>query len=237
MSIHIDNKAPVARTVLMPGDPLRAKFIAENFLTDPVRYTEIRSMYGYTGTYKGVPVSVQGSGMGIASMGLYSWELFSEHGVENIIRVGTAGSFSPAIHVGDVVLGLAASTDSNYLEMFGVNGTYSPSCSYDLLCEVQAASREAGIPVTAGNILSSDHFYEIDPNWWKPWQKMNVLAVEMESTALYANAAYLGKKALTLLTVSDHFVLDEIASAKERETMFTDMMKLALEAAVRHAKV
>ena len=148
-----------------------AKGLGQNFLTDPVRYSEIRNMYGYTGTYKGVPVSVQGSGMGIASMGIYSWELFSDHGVESIIRVGTAGSFSPAIHVGDVVLGLAASTDSSYVKMFGVNGTYSPSCSYDLLCEVQAASREAGIRVTAGNILSSDHFYEVDPDWWKPWSK------------------------------------------------------------------
>lgn len=233
MSLHIavDAKAPVAKTVLMPGDPLRAKFIAENFLENPKRYSEIRNMYGYSGTYDGVPVSVQGSGMGMPSMGIYSWELFDQHGVENIIRVGTAGCFDPNIHCGDVLIALASSTDSSYMNTFGVPGQYSPSCDFGLLKAAMAAADRLGMTVHAGNVLSSDHFYEADPDWWHPWQKMGVMGVEMESAALYSNAAFLGKRALTILTVSDHFVLDEITTAEQRQTQFTDMMKLALETA------
>jgi purine-nucleoside phosphorylase len=235
MSLHIavDNKAPVAKTVLMPGDPLRAQFIAENFLTDPVRYSEIRNMYGYTGTYKGVPVSVQGSGMGMPSMGIYSWELFSQHNVENIIRVGTAGGFTKDVGVGEIVVSLAASTDSNYQHIFDLNGSYSPSCSYKLLQKMMEAGAETGIKFTAGNTFSSDCFYEVEDDWWKKWASLGVLAVEMEAAALYMNAAYHHKNALAIMTISDHFVTGEATSPEEREKTFTDMMELALETAVK----
>ena len=235
MSLHIsvDAKAPVAKTVLMPGDPLRAQFIAENFLEGAVRYSEIRNMYGYTGTYKGVPVSVQGSGMGMPSMGIYSWELFEQHGVENIIRVGTAGSFDPSIRVGDTIVALAASTDSSYPNMLKLDGYYAPSCDYDLLVKAQKAAADSDLTFRAGNVFSSDHFYEADPDWWKGWQHLGVLGVEMEAAALYTNAAYLGKRALAIMTISDSFVTGEKTTAEERQTTFTDMMKLALEAAVK----
>ena len=169
MSLHISTspQAKPAPSVLMPGDPLRAQFIAENYLDGAVRYSEIRNMYGYTGTYKGVPVSVQGSGMGMPSMGIYSYELFTAHGVENIIRIGTAGSFNPTIKVGDIVCGLAASTDSNYQHAFDVPGLYAPCASYGLLQKLQAASEDSGIPFTAGNIVSCDVFYETTDDWWK----------------------------------------------------------------------
>jgi len=234
MSIHIGaSKGQIAETVLMPGDPLRAKFIAENFLDSPVRYTEIRNMYGYTGTYKGVKVSVQGSGMGMPSMGIYSWDLFTEFGVENIIRVGTAGSFDEDIKIGDIVVALAASTESAYQDSFGLHGHYAPTVSFDLLKKVMAAGEENGIKFRAGNTVSTDAFYEADPNWWKTWQSMGVMAVEMEAAALYMNAAYHGKNALALMTISDHFVNGGITTAEEREKTFTDMMKLSLEAAVK----
>ena len=237
MSLHIaiskDPEIQVAKTVLMPGDPLRAQFIAENFLDNAVRYSEIRNMYGYTGTYKGVPVSVQGSGMGMPSMGIYSWELYQDFGVENIIRVGTAGTFSPDAHVGDMIVALAASTDSNYPNMFDIDGYYAPSCSYELLVKAQEAAKENGLHFNAGNVFSSDHFYEAKPDWWKAWQSLGVLGVEMEAAALYTNAAYLGKKALAVMTISDHFVTGETATTEERQNNFTDMMKLALEVAIR----
>lgn len=235
MSLHIaiDDKAPVANSVLMPGDPLRAQFIAENYLDSPVRYSEIRNMYGYTGTYKGVPVSVQGSGMGMPSMGIYSWELYNNFDVENIIRVGTAGSFNKNIKVGDIVVSLAASTDSNYQHAFRVPGQYSPSCSYELLKKLQQAGQENSIDFTAGNVVSCDVFYEIGDDWWKQWASMDVLAVEMEAAALYMNAAYAGKNALAIMTISDHFVTGDKATVEQRQKDFTDMMKLALEAAVK----
>lgn len=234
MSLHIavDAKAPVAETVLMPGDPLRAQFIAENFLEEPVRYSEIRNMYGYTGRYKGVPVSVQGSGMGMPSMGIYSWELYTQHGVENIIRIGTMGSFNEKIHVGDIVVGLAASTDSNYQHAFNIPGNFAPCCSYPLLRKVQKASDVTGIPFEAGNVVSCDVFYETGEEWWKPWANMDIIGVEMEAAALYMNAAWNGKNALAMMTISDHFISGEKASVEDREKNFTDMMKLALEAAV-----
>lgn len=235
MSLHISTspQAKPAPSVLMPGDPLRAQFIAENYLDGAVRYSEIRNMYGYTGTYKGVPVSVQGSGMGMPSMGIYSYELFTAHGVENIIRIGTAGSFNPTIKVGDIVCGLAASTDSNYQHAFDVPGLYAPCASYGLLQKLQAASEDSGIPFTAGNVVSCDVFYETTDDWWKRWANMGVMAVEMEAAALYMNAAYTGKNALAIMTISDHFVTGDKATAEERQKTFTDMMELALEAAVR----
>lgn len=234
MSLHIattENAKP-APTVLMPGDPLRAKFIAEKFLNDPVRYSDIRNMYGYTGTYKGVPVSIQGSGMGMPSMGIYSYELYNEHNVENIIRIGTAGGFAPDMNVGDIVVSLAASTDSNYQHAFGIQGHFSPSCSYELLCKLQHAGEMTGIPFNAGSTVSCDVFYETSDNWWKRWADLNVIAVEMEAAALYMNAAHFKRDALAIMTVSDHFVTGEKTTAEERETTFTDMMELALETAV-----
>ena len=233
MSLSIGaEKGQIAKTVLMPGDPLRAKFIAENFLENPIRYSEIRNAYGYTGTYKGVPVSVQASGMGMPSMGMYSWELFNEYDVENIIRIGTAGSFHESIDIGDIVVSLATSTDSNYQHAFGLPGQYSPNCSFELLNKVMEASKETGIKFTAGNTVCCDVFYEFG-DWRKPWATMGVLAVEMEAAALYMNAARMGRKALTMVTISDHFVTGAKASVEDRQNNFTDMMKLALEAAIK----
>lgn len=234
MSLHIGaEKGQIAKTVLMPGDPLRAQFIAENFLDSPIRYSEIRNMYGFTGTYKGVPVSVQGSGMGMPSMGIYSWELFTEFDVENIIRIGTAGAFHESIKVGDILVTLAASTDSRYQHAFDLPGQYSPSASFDLLRKVMAAGEENGIAFKAGNTVSCDVFYELGDQWWKQWASMDVLAVEMEAAALYMNAAYHSRNALAMMTISDHFVTGEKATVEERQNTFTDMMKLALEAAVK----
>lgn len=227
------NKGDIAKTVLMPGDPLRARYIAENFLDSPVLYNETRNMYGYTGTYKGVPVSVQGSGMGMPSMGIYSWELFTYYDVENIIRIGTAGSFSSDINIGDIVVSLAASTDSNYEHTFGLPGHFSPCASWELLCRLKEISDAEGINIKAGNTVSCDVFYEIGEDWWKKWASMNVLAVEMEAAALYMNAAYNHRNALAIMTISDHFISGEKASLEDRERNFTDMMQLALETAVK----
>lgn len=230
--INAAKKGDIAKTVLMPGDPLRAKFIAENFLDNPVCYNEIRGMLGYTGTYKGVPVSVQGSGMGMPSMGIYSWELFNEYEVENIIRIGTAGAFHENIKIGDVVVGLSASTDSNYVHAFNINGNLSPCCSFDLLIKAKNAADDLKVNFHAGNIVSCDVFYETEENWWQRWAKMGVLCVEMEAAALYMNAAYHNANALCILTMSDHFITGERSTAKEREQSFTDMMKIALETAI-----
>lgn len=234
MSLHIGaEKGKIAKTVLMPGDPLRAQFIAENFLENAVRYSEIRNMYGYTGTYKGVPVSVQGSGMGMPSMGIYSWELFTEYNVENIIRIGTAGAFHEKLSVGDILVCLAASTDSNYQHAFHVPGQYSPSASFELLTKVMDAGKENGISFKAGNTVSCDVFYELGTKWWKEWSSMDVLAVEMEAAALYMNAAYHSRNALAMMTVRDHFITGDKATVEQRQNQFTDMMKLALEAAIK----
>ena len=234
MSLHIGaEKGQIAETVLMPGDPLRAKFIAENFLENPVCYSEIRNMYGYTGTYRGVPVSVQGSGMGMPSMGIYSWELYTQYDVKNIIRIGTAGAFHESIKVGDILVTLASSTDSNYQHAFKLPGQYAPSVSYELLTKVIEAGKENNIPFKAGNTVCCDVFYELGDDWWKPWASMDVLAVEMEAAALYMNAACQGKQALAMMTISDHFVTGEKSTVEERQNAFTDMMKLALEAAIR----
>lgn len=227
------NRGDIAKTVLMPGDPLRAKYIAENFLEDAVQFNSIRNMLGYTGKYKGKEVSVMGSGMGMPSMGIYSWELFTEYDVDNIIRIGTMGSFRDDIDLGSVVLSIAASTDSNYQHTFRLNGQYSPSASWDLMKKAWEASEELGIKLTAGNTLSSDLFYEVYPDWWKDWEKMNVIGVEMEAAALYMNAAYLKKNALAIMTVSDNFNTGARSTLEERQLAFTDMMNIALEAAIK----
>jgi purine-nucleoside phosphorylase len=235
MSTHINaaNKNDVAESVLLPGDPLRAKFIAENFLENARCYNEIRGMLGFTGTYKGVPVSVQGTGMGAPSIGIYSWELITEYGVQNLIRVGTAGGISDKLKVKDVVLGLAASTDSNYAHIYNLNGNLAPTASWELLLKAKAAADELGLSVHAGNILTGDVFYELEPDWWKKWARLGVLCVEMEAAALYMNAAYNRVHALAVLTISNDFVTGEETTAKEREQTFTNMMRIALEAAIR----
>ncbi len=231
--INAAKKGEIAETILMPGDPLRAKFIAENFLDNPVCFNEIRGMLGFTGSYKGVPISVMGSGMGMPSMGIYSFELINEYGVKNLIRIGSAGSFREDVGLMDIVLGLSASTDSNWQHTYGLKGNLAPCCSYDLLVKVQEASKETNIPITAGNLVSCDVFYEDDPDWWKAWAKVGVIGVEMEAAALYMNAARLGAKALCMVTISDHFITGGKLTAEERQKSFTDMMTLALEAAIK----
>lgn len=224
------NKGDIAGTVLMPGDPLRAKFIAENYLENPVCYNEVRGMLGFTGTYKGVRVSVQGSGMGIPSIGIYSWELFNEYDVENIIRVGTAGSVADNVNLRDIVIAQSASTNSNYAAQYRLPGTYAPTASWNLLSEAVNAAKEHGSVYHVGNILSSDTFYD-DASSLAEWKKMGVLAIEMESAALYMNAARAGKNALCILTVSDCPLRGLSTSAEERQTSFREMMEIALETA------
>lgn len=221
----------IAKTVLMPGDPLRAKFIAENYLDEPVCYNEVRGMLGYTGKYKGVPVSVQGSGMGMPSIGIYSWELFNEYGVENIIRVGTAGAVADNVQLRDVVIGMSASTNSAYASQYKLPGTYAPTASWRLLSAAVEAAKEKSSSFHVGNIFSSDTFYD-DADSLAQWQKMNVLAIEMEAAALYMNAARAGKNALCILTVSDCPLKGLSTSAQERRTSFRDMMEIALETAL-----
>lgn len=233
MSLHIAaSKGQIAETVLLPGDPLRAEFIAENFLEGAVKYTDIRNMYGFTGTYKGVPVSVQGTGMGMPSMGIYSWELITQYDVKNLIRIGTAGAFSDKLNLGDVILALAASTDSNYQHAFDIPGQFSPCASWELVEKAYEASKATGIRFKAGNVVTCDVFYEFG-DWWKKWSKMGVMAVEMETAALYMNAAYNDVNALSIISISDNFVTGAKSSVEDRTKAFTDMMKLALETAVK----
>lgn len=225
-------KGDIAKTVLMPGDPLRAKFIAENFLENAVCYNEVRGMLGFTGTYNGVPVSVQGSGMGMPSIGIYSYELFTEYDVDNIIRIGTAGAIADDVQLRDIVIGISASTNSSYAAQYRLPGTYAPTASWKLLSACTNTAEKLGMPFRAGNILSSDTFYD-DANSLAEWQKMGVLAIEMEAAALYMNASRTGKNALCILTISDCPLRNESTTAEERQTSFTDMMKLALETAIK----
>lgn len=228
-----------AKTVLMPGDPLRAKFIAESFLEDAKLVNNVRGIQGYTGTYKGVPVSVMASGMGMPSIGIYSYELYSFFGVENIIRVGSAGALQKDIKVRDIVIGMGACTNSNYASQYSLPGTFSPICSYKLLDTCTGVAKELGLSYHVGNILSSDTFYSDlstlpkDFNQTELWSKMGVMAIEMEAAALYMNAARLKKNALAICTVSDHIITGEATTAEERQSTFTDMMRLALEVAIR----
>ena len=235
MSTHVNAaaKGEIAESILLPGDPLRAKYIAENFLTDAKQFNDVRNMFGYTGIYKGVPVSVMGTGMGMPSMGIYSWELMTEYDVQNLIRIGTAGSFREDIKIGDVVLGIAASTDPNYIHAFNINGTYAPCASWELLKKAQAVGDEMGLTVQAGNIVSCDVFYELEDGWWQRWAKMGVMAVEMEAAALYMNAAYNNKNALAMMTITDSFITGEKASVEFREKANSDMITMALEIATR----
>lgn len=231
---HISaSPADFAKTVLMPGDPLRAKFIAENFLTDAQLVNNVRGIQGYTGTYNGVRVSVMASGMGMPSMGIYSYELFNFFGVENIMRIGSAGSINEKVKVRDIVLGMGACTDSRYASQYRLPGTFAPVADYGMLKIAASESEKMGLNYHVGNILSSDAFYGDDPSSSQSWAKMGVMAVEMEAAALYMNAARSGKRALAICTVSDHILTGESTSSEERQTGFTKMMELALNTAVK----
>lgn len=221
-----------AKTVLMPGDPLRAKYIAENFLEDVEQVTSVRNMFGYTGTYKGKRVSVMGSGMGMPSIGIYATELFKFYGVENIIRVGSCGSYQENIDLYDVILVQGCCTDSNFAYQYNLKGgTFSAISNFELLHKAYTVAQEKKMPVHVGNVVASDVFYGEEADSWKRWQKMGVLGVEMESYALFAIAARLNKKALTILTVSDSLVSHKETSAEERERNFNQMIEIALEIA------
>ena len=224
-----------AKTVLMPGDPLRAKFIAETFLTDAKLVNNVRGVQGYTGTYQGTPVSVMASGMGMPSIGIYSHELFHFYDVDNIIRIGSAGAISPKLKLRDIVMGQGSCTDSNYLYQFGLPGSFAPIASYELLETAISVAREKGVEPAVGNLLSSDVFYNKTYNTLD-WGNMGVLAIEMESAALYANAAEAGKRALAICTISDSLVTGEALPAADRQTTFTQMMEIALGVAVRMAQ-
>ena len=228
---HINAKAgDFAETILLPGDPLRAKFIAENFLIDAKQVNSVRNMLGFTGTYNGKPVSVMGTGMGCASIGIYSDELIRLYGCKNLIRVGTAGALTPKVNVGDIVLAQGACTNSSYVRLFGLPGDYAPIASFDLLRKAAEAADKLGLPYVVGNVLSSDKYYSAKKTpTAMTWTDMGVLAVEMESAALYANAAAAGVNALTILTISDSEFSGHATNAEERQNSFTNMMKLALQ--------
>ena len=231
---HI-NAAPedFAKTVLMPGDPLRSKFIAENFLENAKLVNNVRGVQGYTGTYKGVPVSVMASGMGMPSIGIYSYELYNFFGVENIIRVGSAGAMQEKLRVRDIVIGQGACTNSNFASQYCLPGNFSAISSYELLKEAVKACEEKGARYHVGNLYSSDTFYCDDETASGKWMKLGCLAVEMEAAALYMNAARAGKKALAICTISDHLLTGESLDSDARQSSFTEMMEIALNTAIR----
>ena len=222
-----------AKTVLMPGDPLRAKFIAENFLENAKLINNVRGIQGYTGEWKGERVSVMASGMGMPSIGIYSYELYNFFGVENIIRVGSAGGTSTKVKIRDVIIGMGACTNSNYAAQYNLQGTYAPIADYGMMKVAIEEAEKIGASYVVGNILSSDMFYNADPTVTEHWTKLGVLGVEMEAAALYMNAAYSGKRALAICTVSDHLLTGEATTAEERQNSFTEMMEVALNTAIR----
>jgi purine-nucleoside phosphorylase len=223
--------ADFAKTVLMPGDPLRSKFVAETFLENPRLVNNVRGIQGYTGTYRGVPVSVMASGMGMPSIGIYSYELFNFFGVENIIRIGSAGGLADNIQLRDVIIGMGACTNSSYQEQYGLGGNFAPIASFELLSRAVEEAKAIGVRYQVGNLLSSDVFYHANPDFNQAWYNMGVLGVEMEAAALYMNAAAAGKRALAICTVSDHIMRGEALDADARQTTFTDMMTIALNVA------
>ena len=233
MSTPHNSAAPgdFAKTVLMPGDPLRAQFIAENFLDGRRLVNNVRGVQGYTGTYKGVPVSVMASGMGMPTIGIYSYELYNFYGVENILRVGSVGALSEKLHVRDIILAQGACTNSAYASQFGCRGAIAPIADYGLLRTAADIAEERGLRYAVGNLLSSDTFYDDDKTASAAWIKMGVLGIEMEAAALYLNAMRAGKKALAICTVSDSLVTGESLSSDDRQNSFTTMMKIALEIA------
>ncbi len=218
----------IAKTVLMPGDPLRAKYIADTYLENVTCFNTVRNMFGFTGEYKGKKISVMGGGMGMPSIGIYSYELFHFYDVDNIIRIGSAGGISDEVKVMDVVIGMGACTNSNYAAQYKLPGTFAPIASYDLMQRAIDVAKEQGTKVVVGNVLSSDVFYTADTAANDQWKKMGILAVEMEAAALYMNAASAGKKALCLLTISDHLYTGEELSAQDRQVGFGKMMEIAL---------
>lgn len=220
-----------AKTVLMPGDPLRSKFIAENFLTDAKLINNVRGIQGYTGTYEGTRVTVMASGMGMPSIGIYSYELFNFFGVENIMRIGSAGSIHNDVNVRNIIMAMGASTNSAYAEQFGCRGTFAPIADYTMLKTAIQMADEVGATYHVGNVLSSDTFYDDQADANDYWIKMGVLGIEMETAALYMNAARAGKRALGIFTVSDHILKGEALSAEERQNSFTEMMEIALKTA------
>lgn len=233
MTPHINaKKEQVAKTVLMPGDPLRAKFIAETFLTNVYEFNSVRGMLGFTGEYKGVKISVAGSGMGAPSIGIYSFELFKFYDVDNIIRVGTAGGMAENLKLKDVVIAQAASTNSNFAAQYNLPGTYSASASFEIIEALVLAAKELSKEYKVGSVLTSDIFYDADETALDRWRKVGILAVEMEAAALFMNAAYLGKKAGTILTISD-IIGGAVTSPEERQKSFLDMMEIALEGSIK----
>jgi len=225
------NGVEIAETILLPGDPLRAKFIADTYLEDVVQFNDVRNMYGYTGTFKGKRISVMGTGMGTPSMSLYSWELIHVFGVKNLIRIGSCGAIQDQLNLYDIVFAMGASTDSNYVQQYNLPGQYSNIASFSLLEKAKKVADEKGLPVHVGNVLSSDFFYNADQTALERWSKMGILCAEMETAGLYMNAAHAGVNALTILTVSDHIFRQEQTTTEERQTAFTNMMEIALELA------
>ncbi len=229
---HIEARpGDIADTVLMPGDPLRAKFIAETYLENPVCFNQVRNMLGFTGVYQGKRISVMGGGMGMPSIGIYSYELFHFYGVETIIRIGSAGGLGKNVKLRDVVIGMAYCTHSNYASQYHLPGTIAPIADFSLLRRAVEAAERKGISPVVGNLLSSDIFYNADPTGSAKWRDMGVLAVEMESAALYLNAMQAGKKALCICTISDHLFTKESLSSLDRQVSFREMMEIALEIA------
>lgn len=224
-------KGNIAETVLLPGDPLRAKFIAENFLDEVEQFNAVRNMFGYTGTYNGKKVSVMGTGMGCASIGIYSYELIHMYGVKNLIRIGSCGAYDENLKLFDIVLAIGASTDTNYAYQYDLPGTFSATASWELLSNAKKIADDNDIHTVVGNIVTSDVFYHDTPDDWKRWAKMGIVAAEMETYALYCNASRSGVKALTILTVSDSIARQSETTPEQREKGFKDMMKIALELA------
>jgi purine-nucleoside phosphorylase len=232
MSIHIGaKKGEIAEAVLLPGDPLRARFVAETYLDDPVCHNEVRGMLGYTGTWQGKRVSVQGTGMGVPSISIYVHELINEYGARRLIRIGTCGGMLEEMQLGDVILAQSAGTDSAVNRIRFQGADYAPSASFELLLAAYEAARSRGWPVRVGSVLTSDTFYGDDPDFWKLWARYGVLAAEMETAALYTIAAGHGVQGLSILTVSDSLVTGETATAEQRQQGYTTMMELALAAA------
>ncbi|HDF3187730.1 TPA: purine-nucleoside phosphorylase [Staphylococcus aureus] len=229
---HIQpNGVKIAKTVLMPGDPLRAKYIADNFLENVEQFNDVRNMFGYTGTYKGKEVSVMGSGMGIPSIGIYSYELYNFFDVDTIIRIGSCGTLQENVNLYDVIIAQAASTNSNYVDQYNIPGHFAPIADFELVTKAKNVADQIGATTHVGNVLSSDTFYNADPTFNAAWKKMGILGIEMESAGLYLNAIHAGKKALGIFTVSDHILRDEATTPEERQNSFTQMMEIALEIA------
>lgn len=227
---HIGAKyGEIADRMIMAGDPRRAKFMAERYLENPQLVNEVRGMLCFTGTYKGKRVSVMGHGMGVSSIGIYTYELFNFYGVEKIIRTGSAGSYQEDLHCGDVVIAMGACDNSNYAAQYMLPGNFAPIADFSLVSKAAAKAESMGINYRVGNVLASETFYSDDKEAWKRWQKMGVLAVEMEASALYMNAARSGKKALCICTISDSLITHEETTAEQRERSFTDMMEIAFD--------